>query len=144
MKEEDIRNALVFLEKDKTINLVVLKKQDIPYVKRYIIQHLGQPNKIIGGILDYGDITIDVYSVYYNIQNLLGLRGKTFYVRYKSEEDIKTLKDFIPVIELPAEPVSMWKSLGYDYHTMYRALMADGYSPEEAVNILAYMNVEVL
>ena len=143
MNNQDIVNALRCLRRGENLNLAVLKHQDIPYVKRYLLQNLGQPNRMIENKLFYPELTITVRSVLYNnmVDLPRGLRGTIFYVEYKNGEDEEELKKHIPVQELPVRSVELWKSMGLDFYSMYKSLLVDGYSAEEAISILKYTNM---
>lgn len=139
MNTKDLYNALQFLKEHTTLSLVVLTRQDIPYVKRLLLHQLGTPNKMIDNTLWYPPgIVINIFTVR-NIPK--GVRGTLFYIGYEDDDDKYMLENQVDIVHEPVRSIELWKSLRLDVSAMYRALLVDGYDSREAFSILYYTGV---
>ena len=143
MDVNDIYNALQFLGSNKglSLKLVALDRNSVGLVKREIIHAMGQPRKMIGDSLYYGDERIDIKTAIrgrsINHQDICGLRETLFYIGWKEGKDEEVLSSCgFNIVSYPTRAIELWKCIKLPVESMLRALQVDGYSEEESVNIL--------
>ncbi len=133
MNGNDIRVAIQFLEMDEsqeTMALVCYDARDIPYVKRGIIQLLGQPRKQISHSLYYGNKELVV--VPYHRDEIIKGYSKVFYVAHEDNKDWMRLTLATCGMSTAPYMVTNW----FDEGDLYRAMRADGMSHEEVMGVL--------
>jgi hypothetical protein len=132
MNVNDINNALLFANSKPNAKYVVLQcnnARDIPYVKRALIQTLGEPRKMIDNSFYYGDLRVMIIPLSKDVQ---GLDSElVFYVSYKDNGDWNELcmnqgvkKKLVPYEMRP------WLHEG----DIYNLLIRDGIKPDEALH----------
>jgi hypothetical protein len=131
MNMDDIYDALRFLYDDgpKTIGLMCKTAQDIPYVKRALIQTLGQPSKMIDNALYYDSKRLMIIPSTADESRIRGL--DTYYVAWKDNSDWNELcaNAGVKIRQVPYE-LTPWMTLT----DIYNLMVADGLSGDVALH----------
>lgn len=146
LRWSDLMYALEFYYSSKDgITIQCPTWGDIPYVKRAVIAHIGEPDKMLGNDIYYRDGITKGYkyikirpSLHESLDCMLGMRQEDlFYVGWTSEEDIIEMVRNGVIITRNPSILSIWKMIGMDAFTAYKKLTSMGYLEDEAQDIIA-------
>ena len=135
MNQEDIKVALQFLFSDDEPRAIFMQlpfMRDIPYVKRGIMQEIGEPDMSLANAMKYpGNKQIHFLSLFNASEAQLRGRDQEqmFYIRGDSEE--ASLMGKLEQHEVPDAQISLWRRMGMSAYDIYRALRVDGYEPHQ-------------
>lgn len=146
MNKSDMNVALSFYlamseDKDKAgIVMQCARYVDRHYIKRYIIQTLGEPSSIVGDSIYYGGIPITVSSPHTDIgYNPLGVCGhNTFYISMDDGEDTTDLYVYRHISNGESEVciAKEWMYTGLSVSDMYTSLIREGKKGSCALSLM--------